>query len=125
MTGSFGKPDATGRSSGKRTGRRKKLRQAPEGEAWVWLTRDLLESPAWNALSPNARKFIDFLLIEYMAHAGFENGALVATYDQLAEFGLSRRFLSMHCRASPQRFVDPALSSIHPPAAIIPCSKPL
>ncbi len=94
MTGSFGKPDATGRSSGKRSGRARKLRSPPKGEPWVWLTRELVESPAWGALNLTSRKLIDFLLIEYMAHAGTENGALVATHGQLGEFGLSRRLIS-------------------------------
>ena len=67
MTGSFGKPDATGRSSGKLSGRARRLRSPPRGESWIWLTRELLESPAWRALNPNARKLIDFLLVEYMA----------------------------------------------------------
>ena len=87
----FGKPDATGRSSGKRTGRDKKLRSPPQGEPWVWLTRELIASPAWRAMGINARRLIDFLLIEHMNHAGTENGNLQATYDQLAAFGLTRR----------------------------------
>ncbi len=86
----FGKPDATGRSSGKRTGRDKKLRSPPKGEPWCWLTRELLGSPAWRALSVNARKLMDFLLIEDMNHAGTENGNLCATYDQLEAYGLTR-----------------------------------
>ena len=42
----FGKPDATGRSSGKRSGSDRKLRSPPKGEAWAWMTRDMLTSPA-------------------------------------------------------------------------------
>ena len=80
----FGKPDASGRSSGKLTGERKKLRQPPKGEPFVWLTRELLTSPAWRAMSPNAARLIDFLLVEHTNHAGTENGNLLATYDQLA-----------------------------------------
>ena len=43
----FGKPDATGRSSGKLGGRAGKLMKPPQGEPWVWLTRELLASDAW------------------------------------------------------------------------------
>ena len=86
----FGKPDATGRSSGKRSGRARKLNSPPKGEPWVWLTRELLVSPAWRARSINTVRLVEFLLVEHMAHAGTENGNLKATYDQLVAFGLTR-----------------------------------
>lgn len=89
----FGKPDATGRSSGKLAGRQGKLRRPPEGESWVWLLRDLLASPAWRAQSIHCRRLVDFLLIEYLNHAGTENGNLKATYRQLRESGISGRFI--------------------------------
>ena len=71
----FGKPYATGRSSGKLTGSDRKWRSPPKGEPWAWLTRELLCSPAWRAQGPNCRRLIDFLLIEHTNHAGTENGA--------------------------------------------------
>ena len=91
---SFGKPDATGRSTNRLGGREGKLRKPPKGEPWAWLTRELLTSEAWRALGVNSRRLIDFLLIEHMNHAGTQNGHLVATKDQLVEFGLSRRLIS-------------------------------
>lgn len=93
MTGRFGKPDATGRSSGIRAGRRGEAHRPPKSEPWVWLTRDLLASDAWKALSINGRRLIDFLLIEDMNHAGTENGNLAAPYNGLQEYGLSRRLI--------------------------------
>ncbi|MDA1323847.1 MAG: hypothetical protein O3C34_03800, partial [Proteobacteria bacterium] len=39
MTGSFGKPNATGRSSGMLSGKARKMRSPPEGEPWVWIMR--------------------------------------------------------------------------------------
>lgn len=86
----FGKPDATGRSSGILTGRAGKLQRPPEGEPWAWLTRELLSSPAWKMRSINLIRLIDFLLIEHQNHAGTENGNLMATYDQLVAYGLTR-----------------------------------
>lgn len=65
----------------------------PEGTPWIWLTRDLLSSPAWRAQSINCRRFVEFLLLEHMAHAGHENGNLVATYAQLEAFGIGRRLI--------------------------------
>jgi len=94
MSGRFGKPDATGRSSGKLSGRAGKLRSPPKGEAWAWMTRDMLASPAMRALSLTGRRLLDFLLIENMNHAGTENGALMATKDQLMAIGLSRRLIA-------------------------------
>lgn len=86
----FGKPDATGRSSGKLTGHAGKLQRPPKNMPWSWLTRELLDSPAWGAMSINCRRLIDFLLIEHMNHAGRQNGVLKATYEQLVAFGLTR-----------------------------------
>jgi hypothetical protein len=51
------------------------------------LMSPLLASEAWQALSTNARRFVDFLMIEHMNHAGTENGRLKATYGQLEAFG--------------------------------------
>ena len=90
----FGKPDSTGRSSGKHSGRRRRAQQPPKGEPWAWLTRELIASPAWRSRSVNLRRLMDFLLIEHMNHAGTENGHLKATYDQLEAYGLTRGTIS-------------------------------
>jgi ribosomal protein S14 len=81
----------TGRSSGQPVPSIKKLLQAPKGEPWIWLSRELMESPAWRGMSINTHKFIDFLLVEHCSHGGQENGNLKATYDQLVKFGLTRK----------------------------------
>lgn len=86
----FGKPNATGRSSGIRSGRQRKIHSPPAGEAWTWLTRELLRSPAWRARSINCTRLVDFLLVEHCNHAGLHNGKLLATYDQLVEWGIRR-----------------------------------
>ena len=86
----YGKPDVKGRSSGVLTAREKKIWGVPKGEGWAWLTTELLASPAWRLRSINAAQLIDFLLIEHRNHAGRENGNLMATYDQLEEYGLTR-----------------------------------
>lgn len=86
----FGKPDATGRSSGKYNGRTQKIMGPPRGCAWVPLTVELLSSDAWRSRSRNCIRLIDRLMIEHMAHAGQMNGALIVTYNQLVEFGIRR-----------------------------------
>ncbi len=88
------KHDNTGRSSGIVGGRLGEWMRPPEGEPWVWLTRELMTSEAWRTMSKPTRKFIDFLMVENMNHAGTENGNLKATRTQLAEFGLSEHSIS-------------------------------
>jgi len=80
--------DAKGRSTGRVTAQARGRWKAET--PFVQLTRRLLLSPAWGALSINARRLIDFLMIENMNHAGVENGRLYATYHQLVRYGLSR-----------------------------------
>ena len=93
MTARAGKPNTTGRSSGKIGGRLGRLMRPPDGEPFIWLTQELLESDAWQSLGINARRFVDFLLLDHMGHAGRENGRLKATYDQLVAFGITRRLI--------------------------------
>jgi hypothetical protein len=64
----------------------------PKGEAWVWLTRELLASDAWRAMSGKARKAVDFLLLEHMSHGGRANGKLKAPHRQLRKFGIGTAF---------------------------------
>ena len=92
---SFGKPDATGRSTGLLTGRQKKKLgpKCLKGEPWAWMPIELMVSSPWRARSINLRKLIDFLMIEHTNHAGTENGRLMATYKQLVDYGLSRRLI--------------------------------
>jgi len=59
----------------------------------VWLTRDMLESDAWRSLSLAARRVIDRVTLEHMAHAGKENGNLIVTYADFEKFGIRRASL--------------------------------
>lgn len=88
------KPNNTGRASGQQSGHAKKVASPPKGEPFVQLTRELLTSPAWRAMSINCSKLISFLMIDHMNHAGLENGNLRATYDQLVAFGLTRSHIA-------------------------------
>jgi hypothetical protein len=64
-------------------------------QAFVKLPRHLLESDVWRSLSINARRFLDFLMIEHMRHAGKANGSLLAPYNQLERFGIGRRLIGL------------------------------
>lgn len=82
--------DATGRSTGRVTGnaRTRKAMRPPPDQPWVWLSRDLMESYAWRALTANGRRLIDRVMLEHMGHGGAENGALTVTYADLAAWGI-------------------------------------
>lgn len=95
----FGKPNATGRSSGVHSGRERKLRSPPD-QSWSFLTTEMMESPAWRALSVNARKVVDRLIVEHAHHSGRENGHLIVTHDQFKEYGVTRRLIPEAIRES-------------------------
>lgn len=89
-----GRPDPTGRSSGKLSGKERSLHGPPKGKAWTWRTGEMLASVAHRSLSRHARLLLDFLECEDQNHAGRENGALLATYDQLHNWGIQRKRIS-------------------------------
>jgi len=67
---------------------------APSDQAWVWLPQELATSPAWRGQSIHCWRFVNFLIVENMAHRGRENGDLVATYDQLEDWGIGRKYIA-------------------------------
>jgi hypothetical protein len=62
----------------------------PKGEPWVWMTQEMLESPAWRTAPLAARQVIQRIAIEHMSHGGTENGRLIVTYDNFADYGVRR-----------------------------------
>ena len=83
--------DATGRSTGKFLDSKfRKLNSVPNGQAFVWFTREMVESPAWRAMSQNARLVVDRVCVEHMAHGGGQNGSLPVTYDDFQRTGIRR-----------------------------------
>jgi hypothetical protein len=79
----------------------------PAGEPWIWLTRELLASDAWRSLGINGRRFVDFLLLDYMRGAGRQNGELKATRRQLWDFGIGQHQVSAAiCEAEDRGLVD-------------------
>ena len=61
----------------------------PEGQPFIWMTKNMLGSITHLALGIHARRILDFLLYEHMAHGGKENGNLAAPYKQLEVWGLT------------------------------------
>ena len=69
------------------------LNQPPNDIPWVWQSRALRQSAAWRSAGINARRFIDFLLLEHMKHGGQANGRLKAPQRQLEKFGIGARYV--------------------------------
>jgi hypothetical protein len=63
-------------------------------EQFVKLPREVLESAAWQSQSINCRRFVDFLMLEYMRRAGRQNGRLKAPRRQLWAVGIGQHFVS-------------------------------
>ena len=70
---------------------RERRNRPPEGEPFVWLTRELLSSDAWRTAPINTRRFVERLLLEHMAHGGTENGKLICTVDQCLQWDIGGR----------------------------------
>jgi hypothetical protein len=51
---------------------------------------EMLESPAYRALSLSARRVLDRICIELAHHGGNDNGKLPVTYEQFMEYGVHR-----------------------------------
>ena len=87
--------DKTGRSTGAMApSRTAKLNKPPEGESFAWFTSKLMRSPAFRAMSLNARKLVDRVQIEHMSQGGASNGNLVVTYADLVEWGIRRNSIA-------------------------------
>ena len=71
----------------------KVAREALGNRGFVAHCRDLIESPAWLTMPVNTKRFIEFLELEHLRHGGRENGELLAPYNQLMAFGISRRLI--------------------------------
>src|SRR5688572_16246709 len=61
----------------------------PEGEFWIWFTPEMMESPAWGAMTLAARKVVDRIIIKYLEERT-RNGELVVLYDDFEKFGIRR-----------------------------------
>jgi hypothetical protein len=67
-----------------------KKRPSPTEGPWIKLHMDLLCSAAWIAAKLPTRRAVERLLIEHMRHAGKDNGRLICTYNDFAEYGIRR-----------------------------------
>jgi hypothetical protein len=81
----------------------------PQGVGFsVPVPRDLLNSPAWLAMSGQCRKLVDALMAEHADHGGLENGNLMAPYNMLQAKGMRRgNILDAIIEAEALGIVDP------------------
>lgn len=63
----------------------------PKGESWIWYTHHMLASPAWKAMTSNAHRVLDRACLEWMNHAGTQNGELAISYDEFMLAGCPSR----------------------------------
>jgi hypothetical protein len=71
----------------------RKLGSPPKGESWAWLLKKMLTSPAWLELIKHrvAHLIVERIVLEYLEHAGNNNGRLIVTYENFAEDCAVRR----------------------------------
>jgi hypothetical protein len=83
---------AHGRTANVIAGKRfRKALTLPQGVGWcVPVPRDLLNSPAWLAMSYQCRKLVDSIMAEHADQGGLENGNLIAPYSMLQARGMRR-----------------------------------
>jgi hypothetical protein len=55
-------------------------------EQFIPHRRSMLESPAWRMLPLYARQVLDAIELEFLRHAGKENGQLIVTYPDFAKY---------------------------------------
>lgn len=89
MTGR--KADKTGRSTGlPASSKVRGANRPPAGENFIWITRRMVESPAYRAMSGGAHKILGRIALEHMMHAGTRNGELIVTYNDFQRYGIRR-----------------------------------
>jgi hypothetical protein len=64
----------------------------PDGQAWIWWTKEMYESPAFQELTKHkgARTVVDRIAYEHLSQGGKGNGRLKVTFDNFVAWGMSR-----------------------------------
>jgi hypothetical protein len=66
----------------------------PKGQQWTWWTIEMMESPAYRALSLSAHRVIARIRIELAHHGGRDNGKLPVTFQDFEKFGIHRHSIA-------------------------------
>jgi hypothetical protein len=83
--------------------REKDVGGPPEHSAWVWHTMELKRSPAWKGASINLLRLLNYLELEHLRHERKQNGDLLALYDDLVRFGITRGLILSTIREGEKR----------------------
>src|SRR5262249_11055097 len=69
-------------------------RQNRIAKQFSWRTIDMMESPAYQALSLTGHRILARVEIELAHHGGQDNGQLPVTFDQFAEYAINRHSIA-------------------------------
>jgi hypothetical protein len=70
----------------------------PKGSQWTWWTIEMMESPAYRALSLSAHRVIARIRIELANHGGKDNGKLPVTFLDFEKYGVHRHAIAAAIR---------------------------
>ncbi|EUB95898.1 hypothetical protein PMI07_002386 [Rhizobium sp. CF080] len=97
----FNPRDKSRTSSGKTYNQVRKNNKPPQGEVsadssqrWQWMTVELLSSPAFRTMSPNASRAFFRIIIEHASHGALRNGSLIVTHQQFVEHGVTGEYVA-------------------------------
>ncbi|WP_080918726.1 hypothetical protein [Manganibacter manganicus] len=76
------------------TGRARKGKRTQIAGQFAWRLVEMMESPAYRALSLSAHRILARLEIEHAHHGGEDNGKLPCTFDHFAEYGIHRHAIA-------------------------------
>jgi hypothetical protein len=68
-----------------------KMNRPPASQPWIWITREMMESAAWQTLTAAAKRIVERIMLEHMHNGGKMNGELIVTYDDFVDYGISRK----------------------------------
>lgn len=81
----------------------KKVKWISKKEQFIAHKRELLESWSWQKMSINCFRLISFLELCYLSCAGEDNGHLIATYKQIEQYGINKRFINKAIKEAEKR----------------------
>lgn len=91
----FNAKDKSRTSGGKAYNQVRKHNKPPADQGgWGWFTREMLESPAFCSLTPNALKAVFRIVIEHIGHGGLHNGKLIVTHAQFVAYGVTAEYVA-------------------------------
>jgi hypothetical protein len=69
-------------------------RRPPKDMPWIWVTEELIFSPAFTSLSANASRAIWRIIGEYLKVGRKDNGQLIVTHPDFIAYGVTGRLVA-------------------------------